>query len=394
MKNVGIICEYNPLHGGHKYMISRLREMGAERVICLMSGNAVQRGDLAVIPKSRRALSAVEAGADAVFELPFPYSAGSAEFFATAGVDVLSRLGVDTIAFGSETGDLEKLRELAERSELFVPSSDKSVGTAADYISSLGGALASNDILGIEYLKAGRRLVPDMAFVTLKREGAGYHGVAEEGAYPSATELRRAIAEGSIEKYTELQLPAESKRALEAACAEGEIAYLKNIESAVLSFWRLCDEEKVSECAECGGGVAQRIMSAARSSGTLEEMLEKTATKRYTDSRLRRAVIFGMTGVKRSDLKERAGYVSLLAANEKGLAFVGTVKDIAVVSKPSRIPDSVRAIRQFTLSARLDSLYTLAMKTPRESGMFLRQSPAIVKIDENINKSEENLKSD
>ena len=115
MKNVGIICEYNPLHGGHKYMISRLREMGAERVICLMSGNAVQRGDLAIMPRRLRSASAVSAGADVVFELPFPYSMGSAEFFASAGVDILARLGVDTIAFGSESGDINFASLLKER---------------------------------------------------------------------------------------------------------------------------------------------------------------------------------------------------------------------------------------------------------------------------------------
>ncbi|MBO5700940.1 MAG: nucleotidyltransferase family protein [Clostridia bacterium] len=390
MKNVGIICEYNPLHGGHKYMIETLRAMGAERIICLMSGNCVQRGDFAVIPKNRRALSAIEAGADAVFELPFPYSAGGAEFFATAGVDILNRLGVDTIAFGSETGNVEKLRKVAERSELFVPSANKSIGTAEDYFSALGKDYDPNDILGIEYLKAGKKLAPDLEFMTVKREGAGYHGEAEKGAYPSATEIRRAIADGELGKYSDIQLPPESRRAIEAAAAEGETAYLKNIESAILSFWRLCDVDAVSECAECGGGVAQRIMSAARASGDLEHMISVMATKRYTDSRLRRAVIFGMTGVKKWDLKERAAYVNLLAANEKGLAFVSDVKDIAVVSKPSKIPDSVRAIRQFTLGQHLESLYTLAMTSPRESGTFLRQSPTIVKIDQNINKSEEN----
>lgn len=390
MKNVGIICEYNPLHGGHKYMIETLRAMGAEKIICLMSGNSVQRGDFAIIPKNRRALSAIEAGADAVFELPFPYSAGGAEFFATAGVDILNRLGVDTVAFGSETGSVEKLREVAERSELFVPSADKSIGTAEDYFAALGKDYDPNDILGIEYLKAGKKLAPNLEFVTVKREGAGYHGEAEKGAYPSATEIRRAVADAELHKYNELQLPPESMCAIEAAEAEGEVAFLKNIESAILSFWRLCDAEKVSECAECGGGVAQRIMSAARASGSLEQMISVMATKRYTDSRLRRAVLFGMTGVKRFDLKERAGYVNLLAANEKGLEFVSEVKDIAVVSKPSKIPDSVRAIRQFALGQRLESLYTLAMSAPCESGKFLRQSPAIVKSDKNINKSEEN----
>ena len=383
MKNVGIICEYNPLHGGHKYMIESLRAMGAERIICLMSGNSVQRGDLAVIPKNRRALSAVEAGADAVFELPFPYSAAGAEYFASAGVDILNRLGVDTIAFGSETGDVGKLCEVVKRAELFVPSADKSIGTAADYFSALGKDYAPNDILGIEYLKAGRKIAPDVEFVTVKRAGAGYYGEAEKGDYPSATELRRAIAEGRLSEYDEKQLPPESRRAIKNAAAEGEIAYLRNIESAVLSFWRLCDAEKVSECAECGGGVAERIMSAARSSASLEEMLGKMATKRYTDSRLRRAVLFGMTGVKRWDLKERAAYVNLLAANESGLAFVSGIKEIEVLSKPSRIPEGVRAIRQFTLSARLDSLYTLAMSSPRESGTFLRQSPTIVRSDRN-----------
>lgn len=381
MKNVGIICEYNPLHGGHKYMIETLRAMGAERIVCIMSGNSVQRGDLAIIPKNRRALSAIEAGADAVFELPFPYSMGSAEFFASAGVDILNRLGVDTVAFGSETGDIGKLREIAERSEMLIPSGNKSIGTAEEYFAALGKDCDPNDILGIEYLKAGKKLAPKLEFVTLKREGAGYHGDSADGAYPSATELRRAIADGVLDQYNESQLPPESRRAIEAAAAEGEIAYLKNIEGAILSFWRLCDAEKVSECAECGGGVAQRIMSAARASGSLGHMTSLMATKRYTDSRLRRALIFGMTGVKRSDLRERAAYVNLLAANEKGLEFLSDVKDIEVLSKPSRIPDSVRSIRQFTLGQRLESLYTLAMESPRESGIFLRQSPQIVKSD-------------
>ena len=136
--------------------------------------------------------------------------------------------------------------------------------------------------------------------------------------------------------------------------------------------------------------MAQRIMSAARASGSIEQMISVMATKRYTDSRLRRAVIFGMAGVKKSDLKERAAYVNLLAANGSGLEFVSQVRNIDVVSKPSKIPDGVRSIRQFTLGQRLESLYTLAMTSPRESGAFLRQSPSILKVDQNIKKSEEN----
>ena len=380
MKNVGIICEYNPLHGGHKYMISRLREMGAERIVCLMSGNAVQRGDLAIMPRRLRSASAVSAGADVVFELPFPYSMGSAEFFASAGVDILARLGVDTIAFGSESGDINALRELAERAESFKPSEDKSIGTATDYFASIGD-LKSNDILGIEYLKAGKKFAPDMNFITIKREGAGYHEDAENGAYPSATEIRRAILGGNIDEYSEKQLPKESKDAIREAIERGEIALTKNIESAILFFWRTCDVSKVRECAECGGGVAERLSAVAKEAVSFEEMMALAATKRYTDSRLRRATFFGMLGVRLDDLKRRAAYVNLLAANCSGLDLISDVKHIAVVSKPSRIPEGEEGSRQFELACAFDSLYTLAMNKPCSAGHFVKQSPQIVKND-------------
>ncbi len=378
MKNVGIICEYNPLHGGHKYMITRLREMGAEKIICLMSGNAVQRGDFAIVPKNLRARSAIEAGADAVFELPFPYSAGSAEFFASAGVDILARLGVDTVAFGSESGDINALFDLVAKAENFKPSENKSIGTASDYFSALG-VLRSNDILGVEYLKAGKKYAPDMDFVTVKREGAGYHDDAENGAYPSATEIRREIFKGDIGNYSDTQLPKCSKRVINEAFAECEIASMKKAKIAILYFWRTADIAKVSQCAECGGGVAERLATSAREAKSFEEMMSLAATKRYTDSRLRRATLFGMLGVDLEDLKRPAEYVNLLAANGRGVEFVSAVRKIEVVSKPSKVPQTEAGMRQFDIGQRLDGLYTLAMAVPRESGYFLKQSPRIIK---------------
>ena len=115
MKTVGIICEYNPFHEGHEYMINELRRGGAESIVCIMSGNAVQRGELAILPKNRRAAAALASGADAVLELPYPWCAASAEFFARAGVYALAALGVDTIAFGSECADAEALSAAARR---------------------------------------------------------------------------------------------------------------------------------------------------------------------------------------------------------------------------------------------------------------------------------------
>ena len=157
MRHVGIICEYNPFHGGHLHLIKAVR--GAQTVICLMSGNFTQRGEAALLPPVARAAMAVEAGADLVLELPFPFAASSARYFATAGVRALFALGADTLAFGSECGDLARLQALAEKA----PEGNcregetlltQSTGDAAAYFEALGEAVSSNDILGIEYLRA------------------------------------------------------------------------------------------------------------------------------------------------------------------------------------------------------------------------------------------------
>ena len=177
MKHVGVICEYNPFHQGHAYLLRQLRE--ADTVICLMSGNFTQRGETAILPPVARAAMAVQAGADLVLELPFPFAAASARYFATAGVRGLAALGVDTLAFGSEGGELAPLRAAADRA----PEGDfrktavngvENVGDAAAYFTALGEPLASNDILAVEYLRALRVEQLPLIPLAVRRVGAGY----------------------------------------------------------------------------------------------------------------------------------------------------------------------------------------------------------------------------
>ena len=117
MKRIGIICECNPFHRGHQYLIERAKASGADTVVALMSGYFVQRGEPAVASPFLRAEALLRCGADLVLELPFPYAAASAEYFADAGVDILERLGVDELWFGSECGDLRMLRNVSELTE-------------------------------------------------------------------------------------------------------------------------------------------------------------------------------------------------------------------------------------------------------------------------------------
>ena len=143
MKTVGIICECNPYHGGHEYLIKCARESGADAIVCVMSGNFVQRGEAAVLSPHARAEILVRSGADAVVELPFPYAASSAEFFGRAGVEILSRLGIDEVWFGSETGDLSILSRYAEVADseefqaAYTAATEGESGTASAYFSLL-----------------------------------------------------------------------------------------------------------------------------------------------------------------------------------------------------------------------------------------------------------------
>lgn len=385
MKTVGIICEYNPFHEGHEYMINELRRGGAESVICIMSGNAVQRGELAILPKDRRAAAALASGADAVLELPYPWCAASAEFFARAGVYALAALGVDTIAFGSECADAEALSAAARRAARLSPRSAEdrgSTGSAEEYFNALGDIKPNpNDILAVEYLKAVFKMKLPLDFEVIRRVGAGYNDSERGEGYPSATAVRAALVAG--EGY--FGLPAASAAVLDEALASGEAPVcIKNAEAAMLAFWRMArDSEALSALAECGGGVAGRLHSCAVKAASAEEFFALAATKKYTNARLRRAALFGLTGVTYADLDALPAYLNLLAVNKNGRAFISAAKrrgGIEIVTKPSRIPDTAAARRQSELARNLDAIYTLAMPKKRENGFFLTKSPIITEI--------------
>jgi predicted nucleotidyltransferase len=180
-------------------------------------------------------------------------------------------------------------------------------------------------------------------------------------------------------------LPAASATVLDEALASGEAPVcIKHAEAAMLAFWRMArDSEALSALAECGGGVAGRLHSCAVKAASAEEFFALAATKKYTNARLRRAALFGLTGVTYADLDALPAYLNLLAVNKNGRAFISAAKrrgGIEIVTKPSRIPDTAAARRQSELARNLDAIYTLAMPKKRENGFFLTKSPIITEI--------------
>ena len=410
MHSSGVICEFNPFHGGHAYLLSRTRELVGDEgcVVCLMSGRFVQRGEAAIADPYLRAQMALAGGADLVLELPFPWSSGSAEFFASAGVSALSRLGVEHLIFGSESGDLSLLTAAAEAintsafSETYAEVCRAGMGTTAAYVEALKRVCpvefpasfpSSNELLGIAYLCALKQYEATAGHApkpyTVPRLGAGYReDTLSPDGFPSATALRAVIREASsdplaLEAILEGTMPLDSLNVLLRAVST-EDAPLSNQRLLAFyhTFYRIRSPEEFKGCAEMGGGLANHICRLARETATPEEFFQGLRTKYYTDARLRRALLFGALGVTDRDLKTAPAYATLLAANGRGCAFLKEWRkankddpdSLLIVTKPADAPEG----RQKKLSRQADSLFTLCYPTPKTAGELTRKSPIIL----------------
>ena len=412
MQASAVICEFNPFHGGHAYLLSRMREQVGEEgcVVCLMSGRFVQRGEAAIADPYLRARMALAGGADLVLELPFPWSAGSAEHFATAGVRLAARMGVDTLTFGSECGDVDLIARAAKAvddprfGEIYAALCRKGTGTTTAYTEALrqvsnevgstlpDGFPSSNDLLGIAYLRALDRTAAEIGSApgasVVTRLGSGYReDVLTAGAYPSATAIRVLLREAACD-------PIALKAMLMGTMPDGALEVLLDgvntcevpLEGGRLmafyhTLYRLKSPSDMGSCAEWGGGLAGHICRHAKDRATPEAFFEALRTKQYTDARLRRALLFGAIRVTESDLRAMPAYTTLLAANGRGCAYLkawqrankGAEDGFTVVTKPADAP----AGRQKELGELADGLFTLCFPVPREAGEMMRRRPSI-----------------
>lgn len=388
--NFGIICEFNPFHSGHKYLFDQARELGAKNIVCAMSGNSVQRGELAAFDKYLRAKSALENGANLVLELPFPWSSASAEYFATAGIKILAPY-CDAVIFGSECGDVELLRRAAENAltvefcEKLEGRKKNGEGAASAYFSLLeeyvGVKLSSNDILGVEYIKAAKKYGVKLEFYTVKRIGNAYRdNNIYDSEIPSASAIRKALRTGNETEI--LQIKNYTCNSIDSLLNGDSITDIKRIERALLMYFRLCEPSEISCYAEADGGVAERICSAAKESIDIDSFWESVKTKRYTDAKLSRAILFSLTRVKRELLVSSPEYTCLLAANDNGRALLSSVKKnctdnrIPVVTKPADVP---RNSLQFAAEERLNAIFSLSSKDAYSMGEAYRKNAFIIK---------------
>jgi len=324
LKITGIICEYNPFHLGHRKQIALIRRIhGADSgIVCLMSGNFVQRGAPAIVDKLNRAKAAVLCGADLVLEMPVTYALSSAEGFAKGGVSILSGF-CDGLCFGAETADAEKLLSVAESllSEKFVALLKRHLEQGISFPAAREAALTDmghdaallrtpNNILAVEYCKAILLQNSPMQPMPIARQG-NYHDTEPDTENPSATAVRALMQENANWH------PYIPEKAIDCFLNTPLHTFSAG-ERAVLTRLRTMTDPEFEALPYGSEGLWRKFMHAARREATVEEIITAVKSKRYTRTRLDRMLMCAFLGITAQDLCSPVPYTRALAFSDRG----------------------------------------------------------------------------
>lgn len=367
MKITGIICEYNPFHLGHKRQLRSIREENSG-IVCLMSGNFVQRGAPAIVDKSLRAKAAILSGADLVLELPVTVALRSAEGFAQGGVSILSGF-CDELSFGAETGDTARLMEVASflLTDTFSSSLREHLETGVSFPAARQAALEEhsldgrlllqpNNILAVEYCKAILKQASPIKPVCIQRNGS-YHDQTPDKSEPSATALRKLLESGS--PWQDF-VPPETVECLEDAV----LHRLDHGERAILSRLRTMTDAEFEVLPYGSEGLWRKLMHAARQESSLEEILTAAKSKRYTRTRLDRMVMCAFLGIDEILLNAPVPYIRVLAFNDRGREILKKARQTGLFPNVGE-----RQNHPYQhLEDRCGDLYGLFAQTPEKPG--------------------------
>ncbi len=337
MKITGIVAEYNPFHMGHEYQLNKARELsGCDAVAVVMSGNFVQRGEPAIIDKFRRAEAAVHAGADIVIELPMPFSCQNAEMFAFAAVNELKKLHVTSLSFGCENEDPKMLLKIAKTqlSDTYVKILKEEIKKGISFPAAMTNALKlilgeesrdtvlyPNNVLAVEYMKSVMKQDLKWDFYPVRRMGKNHNDEDISGLFDSATAIRKAILSRSSQNIS----------ATEKSIELIEDFYEKfngfnSLDNYVdILYYKIIDlgADGLSEIFEVSEGLNNKIYDNVYKHSTMDDFIMSLKSKRYTYSKLRRAMLNIILDIKHNDIKyfmlpNNHEYVKVLAFNNVG----------------------------------------------------------------------------
>ena len=369
MRIVGIICEYNPLHRGHEKQLRLVRKLGGEGIVCLMSGNFVQRGAPAIVDKALRAEAALRCGADLVLELPVTAALSSAEGFAREGVRLLGSF-CDALCFGAETADANALLSIAQAllREDFSPALHQQLEKGLSFPAARGKALEAmgldasilntpNNILGVEYCKAMLSLNCRMKPMVIRR-GGDYHGLDADLENPSATAVRQRMLSG--ESWATL-VPPDVETLLQSA----SLHTMKVGQRAILGRLRTMADHEFEALPYGSEGLWRKLMHESRRQATLEDIATAVKSKRYTRTRIDRMILCAFLGLKEEDIQMPAPYARVLAFNNTGREILKKARQFGNYPNiGEKLAHPYEAIER-----RADNLYGLFSDPPAPAGI-------------------------
>lgn len=373
MNNTGaVICEFNPIHLGHKYILQKAREYigGNGCLIAVMSGNFTERCTPAVYDKYTRANSAVLCGADLVVELPFPWCSSGVEDFARGGVSIAAGLHAQSLTFGSESGDKDMILRAAEikASEKFketiltAEKESRNTGSAAIFskaMEALGFSheLGANDKLGMEYVISGRE-----SGIT------DFNPIKRQDSYYSAKNIREIIFSDGIEAAKNHIAPEAFELYKNSVCCT---------EAKFNEIMYICARLIISKTEE--NPILRWIQSTAEKTESPDEFVRSLPNKKYTLARLRRELLFHILISGGQKKKSPPSFTVLLAANQKGREYLKSVKktaEVKIITKPADVPENDEIRKQYAVNQAADRLYTLC--TGEKADKFMLSGPVII----------------
>lgn len=348
-KVIGIIAEYNPFHNGHLYHLQKsLQDTGASYSVAVISGNFTQRGSTSLVDKWAKTEIAIKNGIDLVIELPVLYSISSAENFAEGAIKILDSLKiVDYLSFGSESGDISTLNMIADvlikepkayknilshelsKGLSFPKARENALLMYLNDIRRFSNVLSSpNNILGIEYLKALKKLKSPITPVTVERYNAGYHDTSYNGNVASATAIRNIIKNNGWDILRKVVPENTFSILLENIKVGHVVPDLSVFEKQIIYNLRMMSTDEISNLPDVTEGLEFSIKKTANSCNSVEEFLNIIKSKRYTNTRLQRILLYALLGITKKDMalsKKVSPYVRVLGLNSKGKFLISEI---------------------------------------------------------------------
>ena len=402
-KVLGIIAEYTPFHNGHALHIAKSKEeTGAEYTICIMSGNFVQRGNTSIVNKWIKTEMALKNGIDLVIELPTIYAISSAENFAEGAIKILNSLKiVDTVSFGSEEADIDILNRLAtilyneprKYTELLNAELKKGLSfpkarenavllylNDSKYFNILN---QPNNTLAIEYLKALKKYKSHIRPITIKREKAFYNSNCIVDEYASATAIRNMVINGQFDDIRKVMPRNSYDLLLDEIQNKRFVSDITKFEKEILYTLRRLSTFDLKKFPEINEGLENAIKNAANSCNTLSKLINMIKSKRYTQTRIQRILLYILLNITKKDMivsRKTVPYARILGYTSKGKELISKIyqanpKVTLITSVKKFIDSSNNKTYKYMLNKDIlaTNIYTLAYQNNSIANMDYTQ---------------------